>query len=333
MKNRIWLAATLACLLSLSARAADPDPFMAPTDSAATSPSKTPPSDNPAPSLGTETPATVAKPNPEAQTPLPLNSIPGKTETSPYKNPDTANKKDIYDEYDDYLHSEKDRQTTNNDQDMRNFFPHEDGAWQLGLLYSLTAFNGYNFNFKPDLGTVNRDSPLYGKTQGGTILVNWFPIRSLTVGRLGFGVNAGIFWTKFDVPTQSFDSNGGSSNVTTTSKPQNILTYGARATYELDYWLAQILVPYAAVGFDEVAVQAFSVSAGNLTYVRIPRRQLVSSYWLAGAHFYLNRVEPVVGSRGLVNVGIRKFYLSYSYLQRTGDLAGGTHSIGLTFEF
>jgi hypothetical protein len=339
MTNRVWLITTFLSLLiaASSARAADPDPFLAPADKSTANPSALP-SDTPAPSLGSETPTNALKPSPEEQPPMPVNSIPGKTQNAPAADSAKAGKKDIYDEYYDYLNSDQERRTDDKDISMRNFFPHEDGALQLSLLYSLTAFNGYNFNFQPNLTTKNGAQTLFGKTQGGTIGLDWFPIRSFTVGRLGFGVNAGIFWTRFDVPTTSTVINpatGVSSTgpAITSSKPQNIISYGVRATYELDYWLAQIFVPYAFVGADEMAIQSFSVSAGNATYVSIPRRQLVSEYWGAGARFYLNRVEPVVGSRALVNVGIRKFYLAYSYIQRNGDIAGGTHSLGLTFEF
>lgn len=330
MKNRFWLLA--ACLFLLMnaprARAEDPDPFMAPPDKAATSPTA-PPSDTPAPSLGSDTPANIAKPNPEEQQPLPLNSIPGKTETSPMKDPEKASKKDIYDEYYDYLNSDKERQDSDKDISMRSYFPHENGAFQLGLMYSFTAFSGYNFNFKP--GTVLGSQPSYAKTQGGNLFLTWFPVKSLTVGRLGFGINGGIFWSKFN--TQTGFASGGSSPIYTVAKPQNIVTYGARATYEFDYWLAQIIVPFAYVGADEVAIQAYSVSAGGTTFLDIPRRQLVSQYWGGGVHFYLNRVEPVVGSRALVNVGIRKFYLTYMIMQRGGELDGITHSLGLNFEF
>ncbi|MGZ3652595.1 MAG: hypothetical protein ACXWSC_15510, partial [Bdellovibrionota bacterium] len=183
MTRSLFLAAAL--VLSTAAHAADSsDPFLAAGEEGAT-PSTTPtptPStpDNPAPSLGSkETPAEVAKPTPEAQAPLPVNSIPGKTESSPAAGSslDANQNKDIYDQYYDYLDAEKNRQSNVKDMDMRNMFPHENGAWQFSLMYSLTAFGGYDFNFQPD--TVLGSPHTYGSTQGGSMLVNWFPIHSL----------------------------------------------------------------------------------------------------------------------------------------------------------
>ena len=204
-------------------------------------------------------------------------------------------------------------------------------------MYTRNAFSGYNF--AQATKSISNPSPSYATTTGGNILLTWFPIKSLSIGRLGFGVVGGIYWSTFNTTTDVFDSTGKSTGTTVTkASPQEATTYGARAVYEFDYWLGQILVPYAFLGVDNVMLKAYSVAVGTSTssaksYVDIPATQIISQYYGGGIHFNLNRVEPVAASRGLVNIGVRKFYLSYMALQRSGSLYGLTHNLGLNFEF
>src|SRR5437016_14382951 len=130
MKRSTWLLAALAVSFSAGAWAADPapaDPFLAPDSGASATGDALPkaPTDTPAPSLGT--PVTT---QPEAQAPLPLSSIPGKTAASPSVDPNEG--KTIYEEYEDYQAKERDRQKSEKDTKMRTMFPHEGGAWQIG---------------------------------------------------------------------------------------------------------------------------------------------------------------------------------------------------------
>ena len=52
-----------------------------------------------------------------------------------------------------------------------------------------------------------------------------------------------------------------------------------------------------------------------------------------GVAINLNRIEPTVASKALVNTGIRKYYLTYNATQRTGRFSGLTHAFGLRMEF
>jgi hypothetical protein len=285
---------------------------------------------------------------PEAQPAIPVESIPGKTSSSPKGvDIDTDNKKDIYEQYNDYLEQEKTNEVAATKVDQRNMFPHENGTWQVGLTYTRNALSGYNYNYQSTTPNqvTQQVTPVYANSQGGNLLITWFPLHNLSIGRLGFGIVGGVFWNTYNVPTLSYgsgvDPNTGdltNSTTSTSASPLAVMTYGVRAVYELDYVLGQVIVPYAFVGADEVVIQGYSVSAADTngtsqTFVSWGRQQLVSEYVGAGFHLNLNRIEPGAASRALVNVGIRKFYISYSALDRLGTLSGLTHNVGLNFEF
>jgi hypothetical protein len=300
------------------------DPLLAPA---------TPPAgsmDNPAPTLGN------TAPSPEAQPTVPLSSLPGKTAESPAPLATPEPKKDIYEEYGDFLNKTKERESTEHDYSQRNLFPHENGSWQLGISYARNAFSGYNFNNNP---AAPNGAKVYAETQGGVLSITYFPIKSLSLGRLGFGLSGGVYWTAFSTVTPVKDNATGLNSSTTVTKatPQQITTYGARALYEADYWLGQILVPFAFVGLDRVMIKAYSVVVNSQVGPETPANyiaaQLNSFNFGGGMRFNLNRVEPVVASHALVNVGVRKFYLSYTALQRLGDFSGLAHNLGMDFEF
>jgi hypothetical protein len=294
-----------------------PEPTAEPAKDASATPSPNPP-----------------QATPEEQAPLPVSSLPGKTAQSPAPQAAPGADKGIYEEYYDYLDKQKEIQANEKDVSQRNLFPHENGAWQLGLIYVRSAFNGYNFDQAEPSSRIPNPPKSYADTQGGNLLITWFPIKSLSFGRLGFGVTGGIYWSTFNTATPSVDANGNTAGtVNTKASPQEVVTYGARAVYEFDYWLGQILVPFAFLGADQVVMRPYSVSVGSQAVVDIAGRHVVSQYYGGGVHFNLNRVEPVVASRALVNVGVKKFYLSYMALQRTGELSGLTHNVGLNFEF
>ncbi len=314
-----------ACLFALGlitvTAYADNEPLLAPA---------TPPAamDNPSPALDTAPAA------PEAQQPIPLSSLPGKTAESPKPAPEA--KKDMYQEYGEYLQKSQERESNEHDYSQRNLFPHENGSWQLGFAFVRNAFSGYNFNSKP---VHPSDPKAYADTQGGTLSVSYFPIKSLTFGRLGFGVNGGIYWSTFSTVTDVKNDADGSNSAAAVTKatPQEITTYGIKAIYEFDYWLGQILVPFAFLGMDRVMIKGYSVEVGSqvgkTTYASYSAANLNSQNFGGGMRFNLNRVEPNVASHALVNVGVRKFYLTYTALERLGDLAGLTHNLGLDFEF
>lgn len=272
---------------------------------------------------------------PEAQPTVPLTSVPGKTDSAPSPAAAAAGAvdtdKDIYDEYNDWLQRDKDRQKVESRLGQRSLFPHENGAWQLGLNYVRNAFSNYNYNYKP--GNVAGSQSLTGATQGGELMITWFPLHSLTFGRLGFGILGGMYFTKFSYPITAFDTNNNPYPATGSSTPQQSVSYGARAVYEFDYFLGQLLVPFGFVGTDYVNMKSIVLNNGTQALVNVPQRNITSQNYGGGVHFNLNRLEPVVASRALVNVGIKKFYLTYMALERVGTLEGWTHNLALNFEF
>ncbi len=342
MKLGFWAIAAGVLILIGSAYAEDtPDPFLAP-DATELSPALPPPespsgatstvsttSDSTAPSEGMAAPPPS---QPAEQMPISVSSIPGKTENSPKAAPPAG---DIYEEYEDYKNRVESRRGDENDMATRAQFAHEDGGWQLSLDYIHRAFGDYNFNHNPDLTTFQGATPIYADTQGGMLSLGYFPFRSLSFGRLGVIAQAGIYFSKFSLDTPQFDATGAVSNMIRDDvKRQSASSYGARAVYEFQYFIGQLFVPFVTAGVDLVRMQPYRV-AGSATrnVVDIPARNITTQNYGAGLHFNLNRVEPVVGSRALVNVGVKKFYLTYLALQRSGALSGLTHSLGLRFEF
>ncbi len=337
---------TFSLALATQASAADtpstsPDPFMALDDNlpaptpvfknqAAAAPS-TPPAamDNPAPTIGaTENP--VADGAAKTEMPVPIDSIPGKTEASPPPaavNADSG--KDVYDEYNDYLERTRQREKSEKDYSQRSLFPHENGSWQIGLAYARRAFSGYNFN-RSNVGPKGNPD-----TDGALISLTYFPLKSLTWGRFGLGVIGGAYLSKFTTPTTDFVTGKA---VSVSATPLQITSYGGRAIYEFDYVLGQLLVPFAFVGIDQVQIKRYSVETAMRTGTTTsfdtgPARSVSSTNYGGGARFNLNRVEPIVASRALVNTGIRKFYLTYTALDRAGELRGLTHNLGIDLEF
>lgn len=335
MKNGFSaLAITGFVFLNSAAYAEDPapDPFLAPDPTGTSSVSE------PAPALPKpETPESAgtvapAPSQPAEQAPIAVSSLPGKTESSPAS---SQPKKDVYQEYEDYLGRVENRETDEDLMKMRSQFAHENGRWQLGLEYVHRAFGDYNFNFRPDTSSFQGTQPVFADTQGGLFSLGFFPLRSLDFGRLGLIAQGGVYLSKFTLETPQFNSSGQVTNMVRDDvKRQSAISYGARAVYEFQYFIGQLFVPFATVGVDVVRFSPYRV-AGNATrnVVDIPANTVTAQSYGGGIHFNLNRVEPVVGSRALVNVGVKKFYLSYLALQRSGALSGLTHSLGLRFEF
>jgi|GEM_PF-6732873 len=333
------IAWTAACIFFLSnnAFAEDADPFLANGGSDEALPA---PSLGAAESSAASGTAAPAPSQPAEQAPIPITSIPGKTENSP--SAVAAPPKDIYEEYEDFLEREGQRSTSEDQMKQRNLFAHEGGSWQFGLEYVHRAFGDYNFNHKSGsdsaTGTL-RSTPIFADTQGGILSLGYFPLHSLTFGRLGAIAQAGIYFSKFTIDTPVVDQGTGNTGATVKddTKRQQATSVGIRAVYEFDYYLGQMFVPFLTLGVDNVRFQPYKVSVGFQTgsvgVVDIPANNITSQSYGAGMHINLNRIEPVVASRALVNVGVKKFYLSYLALQRSGSLSGLTHSLALRFEF
>lgn len=226
-------------------------------------------------------------------------------------------KRDVYQEYKEYKEKAASRQDLQDAYEERSMFPHEDGGWQVGIDYVRKAFPGMDFD--PTLGVNKAD------TMGGVLSLNYFPLRSLSYGRLGVGVNYAVYWTKYSIPTTgtTIDSN----------KVHSIDSFGSKFIYEADYWLGQLIVPFGFYGFDKVTVRPYSLISGGVTYANYPKNTFNRQSYGGGAHINLNRLEPSSASRGLAAMGIRKTYVTYTFLQESGGGTGASHLLGLRFEF
>ena len=345
MKLGLWaLGAGFLFLSSTLSFAEDPapDPFLAPDANATPAPALPPPDSSGSGSSTSTAAATEAgtaapAPTPAEQAPIPVSSLPGKTDKSPVV---AAPPKDVYEEYEEYRARLEDKETDEDRFETRARFAHEGGGWQIGLEYIHRAFGDYNWNFNPAAGQLQGTNPVRADTQGLMVSFGYFPLRSLTFGRLGALAQGGVYVSKFSLDTPQFNATGQQTNtVRDDAKRQSGMSYGVRAVYEFQYFIGQLFVPFVTAGVDMVRINPYRVAviAGNTgaerVVVDIPANSITSQSYGAGVHFNLNRVEPVVGSRGLVNVGVRKFYLTYLALQRSGTLSGLTHSLGLRFEF
>lgn len=227
-------------------------------------------------------------------------------------------KKDSYEAYKEYKQKEASRQELQDSYDDRAMFPHEDGGFHISFDYMRNAYN--------NLAVNTLTSPLTSTSQGGQVSFMYFPLRSLSYGRLGAGVTGGSFWTKYEYPSES------TANKVDTATSRSIYTYGVRAMYEFDYWLGQIVVPFVSYDFNKVRSRGFERRGSR---VLVNASALDYQCYGLGASLNLNRLEPVSASRGLATLGVRKTYLTYTFLKgASGSNSGtGTHGLGLRFEF
>jgi hypothetical protein len=220
----------------------------------------------------------------------------------------------LYQEYLEYQDQRKNRDRVDESLESRSLFAHEDGAWQLGLDYGHEAFQGFDFD-----PTAN--SRVLADTKGGTLSVTHFPVRSLSYGRLGLGLQASVYWSKFE-----FFRTDGTPD---TTQKHVMDTIGGKAIYEFQYFVGQILVPFALYGYDSVRVRSFQLPVVGGSY---PKQTINSQNYGGGVHLNLNRLERRAASRALATSGIRKFYLSYTYQKREMNEVAD-HFLGLRFEY
>jgi hypothetical protein len=157
--------------------------------------------------------------------------------------------RNVYQDYREYQDRVKTRSQSESELEARSLFPHEDGAFQVGFDYIYKPFDGYDFD--PGVGVQTAES------QGGALNFNYFPLRSLSYGRLGVGAQVAAYWTKFE------NTVGG---VTEKSSKHSIDTYGARLIYEFDYFLGQIVVPFAYYAYDQVRVRPYTLASAGVSY-------------------------------------------------------------------
>lgn len=319
--------------LVLPAEAGEPslssDPLMAegdalpPPEGSLSTPVETPPAPEvpPVPDLAdtssTATDTSASTDAASASEPVPPPSVPS-TPSAEVLPPVVAGAgatkpdRNVYQDYREYQDRVKTRAQSESELEARSLFPHEDGAFQIGFDYIYKPFDGYDF----DPGTAVRTA----ESQGGALNFNYFPVRSLSYGRLGLGAQVAAYWTKFEHVV------GG---VADSNSKHSIDTYGARLIYEFQYFLGQLVVPHAFYAYDQVRVRPYTYAQAGVNY---PSTRFNSQSYGGGLHLNLNRLESTTASRALATSGIRKFYLSYTYLQRAEN-TGSSHYLGLKFEY
>jgi hypothetical protein len=227
--------------------------------------------------------------------------------------PGTSEKRNIYQDYKEYKDRAKVREEAENSYESRALFPHEDGAYQFGIDFVYQPF--HKFDFDP-----SATGQKFADSLGGQLSFGYFPLRSLSYGRLGVSVDVAAYWTKYTYTT---------GDVVDSSRKHSIDTYGARLVYEFDYWIGQTVVPFAFYGVNQAKVHAFSLSTAGVAY---PSRTLSFQDYGGGLNLNLNRLEPSDSSTALADDGIRKFYLTYTLTQNSLD-TGLTNYLGLRFEY
>lgn len=220
----------------------------------------------------------------------------------------------LYQQYLEYQEKRKQRESLDDSLETRSLFPHEDGSWQLGLDYAHDAFRGYDFD--------STSTRLLADTMGAQLSITYYPLRSLVFGRLGAGIHGGAYWSKF-----SFINN--TTGLSDTTRKHTIDVVGAKIQYEFQYFVGQILVPFAYLGYESGRVGTLSIPVGAGSF---PKQSFNSQNYGGGVHLNLNRLERRAASRALASSGIRKFYLSYTY-QKKEMMEEADHLLGLRFEY
>jgi len=220
-----------------------------------------------------------------------------------------SNDRNIRQDFEEYKDRMNTRADADDDFDARALFPHEDGAFQFGFDYSFNPYSEHDFD--PTRNVRKSD-----EARGGNLAFNYFPLRSLTFGRLGAGLQAGATWAKFR----------GTGAASPASRFR-FESYGAKAIYEFQYFLGQIVVPHAFFGYEKIKVKA--LSGGGTAF---PSSRFNSTSYGGGAHINLNRLEPRAASKALATSGVRKFYLTYTFAKRS-ESTGLGHYLGLRFEY
>lgn len=256
----------------------------------------------------------LAQPQPEAPVPQPSGAESKPNILMPQK--DRKSTAELLDEYE---QKREDREKVLSEIADRSLIPHEGGNFQIGLDFTNSAFPNYDF----DKGAAKQ----YADTQGAFLSFHYFPLHSLSFGRLGLGARAGAFWTKFSFAT----SHATLGTVRDESRVHSFDVFGGRITYELQYFLGQILVPHAFIGIDQVRVRPYSLAAANINF---SSNSYSSTSYGGGAYLNLNRLEPTAAGSALANIGVRKFYLAYTYEQHQDSSdSGSSHLLGLRFEY
>ncbi len=310
-----------------------PDPLFAP-DPATEEAALATPVENEASPLAEPTPPTAELPAPSQETaamePPPAPEAPAAL-SSELPAPATAEKpiaaataptgagpkKSVQEEFNEYQNRIEAREAEDDALETRALFPHEGGSLQIGLDYTNGAFSDYDFD--PTQAIKNADS-----TKGAMLSFIYFPVHSLSLGRLGIGPQASVYWSDFSVGNSVVREGVAATR-----------SYGGRLVYEFAYFLGQWIVPHAFFGYDYVSVKTVKVTiATNPDPIAdFPSRTFYSQSIGGGLRLNLNRLEADTAHRALVSTGIRKVYLNYTVQQRLGNQGNDlAHFLGLRFE-
>jgi hypothetical protein len=290
---------------ALASPAADPSlPAPTPLGDGKTMSEATPPAPMvptpPAPEGSPAVPEVTGEPNLPVPTSVPLDQAPSKHT--------------LREDYEAYRKKSETKNEIEQQIENRALFAHEGGSWQIGLDFAFSAFPDYDFDSTGN-GTATGDS------MGALLSVSYFPLNTIDTGRLGVGLIGGAYFSKID-NINGADFSGGKNRI-------SAISAGVRATYEFQYWIAQTLVPFAYVGYDQLNFRSVQINTTSL-----PKSNLRAMNYGLGLNLNLNRIEPAAASKALASTGIRKFYLAYTFMTRSASVeTGPSHFIGLKFEY
>jgi len=207
--------------------------------------------------------------------------------------------------------AEKDKNLDYSEIEERSLLMHEGGKYHFDLAYSFKAFQNYDYD--PSSTLVTKAS------KGGTVSFLYFPFIG-SFGRFGLGPSLGAYYAKKD------------ANLTGISP--NFYTYGIKSIYELQYGVAQVLVPFIMFGWDQVKLKDYVLNGSAQLGTSVSGANYSSFYYGGGIALNLNRLESKVAAKALADTGIKKFYLTYTFQQRTDvSSSGAANFLGLRFEY
>ncbi len=184
---------------------------------------------------------------------------------------------------------------------------HEGSRNHVQLSWVIDAFPDRNY------APANAVKPKTMPLTGAKFQYQYFPVAG-KMGRLGFGPSGGMYYA---------------SKSKTSGEPARAFTYGAKATYEFQYWVAQLFVPFVDFGVEHANLSSFDYDQNLATHNVAPAANFTSSFYSLGLMLNLNLLEPDAASRAIASNGIKKFYLAYAAENREG----WNHNLGVRFEF
>lgn len=196
--------------------------------------------------------------------------------------------------------------------------------------------NGFaNFNFGGITPSGLSPTPLSETSSG--ISIEWiYFLLTHGPGRFGFGPAAAMYRAQ--------------PNVNLHGTAPDFTTIGLKATYEFQFLFNQLLVPFIVGGIDYVNLGPYTnnqaASAFNAPNIpnggpfingtAVSGGSAYTPYFGVGLAINLNPLEWKAASDSLISTGIRKYYLAFTYQDRTNanpNYAGRSLFIGIRFEY